>query len=39
MADRGSEFSFLIGIHVRVDISISIKPMITNFGKQLHLLV
>ena len=41
MADRSGEFSFFQGIHVRIDIridiSISIKPMTTIFGKQLHL--
>ena len=41
MADRGSEFSFFQGIHVEIDkiidISISIRPMIIKFGKQIHL--
>ena len=41
MADRGSEFRFFQGIHVRIDITIdiliSIKPIIAKFGKQLHL--
>ena len=37
MADRGGEFSFFQGIHVRIDISISVRPMITKFGKQVHL--
>ena len=41
MADRGGEFSFFEGIHVRIDIRIdtfiSIKPIITKFGKQVHL--
>ena len=41
MADRGGEFSFFQVIHVRTDIrtdiSISIRPMITKFGEQLHL--
>ena len=37
MAHRGGEFSFFLGIHVRIDISISIKLMITKFGKQKHL--
>ena len=41
MADRGVEFSFFQGIHVRIDVrvdnSISIRPMITIFGKQVHL--
>ena len=41
MVNRGSEFKFLQGIHVRIDvridISISIRPMTIKFGKQLHL--
>ena len=41
MADRGSEFSFFQDIHVRsdiiIDISISVRPMITKFVKQVHL--
>ena len=41
MADRGGEFRFFQGIHVRIDIridiSISIRHMTTNFGKQVHL--
>ena len=41
MADRGGEFSFFQGIHVRIDIridvSISVRPMNTKFGKQLYL--
>ena len=41
MADRGCEFSFFQCIHARIDIrtdiSISIRPMITKFGEQLHL--
>ena len=37
MADRGGEFRFFQGIHVRIDISISVRPMITKFGKQVHL--
>ena len=41
MADRGGEFRFFQGIHVRsditIDILISIKPIIAKFGKQLHL--
>ena len=41
MADRGAEFSFLLGIYVRtgirIGISMSIKPMITKLGKQVHL--
>ena len=41
MADRGVEFSLFQGIYaridIRIDISISIRPMITKFGKQVHL--
>ena len=37
MADRGDEFSFFQGTHVRIDSSISLRPMITKFGKQVHL--
>ena len=41
MEDQGGDFSFFQGIHVRIDkridISTSMRPMITNFGKQLHL--
>ena len=41
MADRVSEFSFFQGIHARtgltIDISISIRAIITKFGKQVHL--
>ena len=41
MADRGGELSFSQDIHVRtdigIDISISIAPMTTRFGKQVHL--
>ena len=37
MTDRGGEFNFFQGIHVRIDIPISIRPMITKFGKQVHL--
>ena len=37
MKDRGGEFSLFRGIHVRTDISISIRPMTTKFGKQVHL--
>ena len=41
MTDRGGEFTFFQGIHVifniRTDISISIKPITTKFGKQVHL--
>ena len=38
MVDLGGEFSFFHGIHVRIEIridtSISIRPMIQPFGKQ-----
>ena len=41
MTDRGGEFSFLQGILVRIDIRIYItnfiRPVITKFGKQVHL--
>ena len=41
MVDRDGEFSFFQGIHVRIgsriDISISVRPMITKFGKHVHL--
>ena len=41
MADQGGEVSFFQDIHVRIeiriDISISIQPMIIKFGKQVHL--
>ena len=41
MADQGSEFSFyqsiLKGIHIRIDASISMRPMATKFSKQVHL--
>ena len=41
MADGGGEFSFLRGNHARTDIeidfSISIGPVTTKFGKQIHL--
>ena len=41
MTDRSGEFGFFQGIHVRIDIridiSISIRPMTTKFGKQVHL--
>ena len=37
MADQGGELSFFQGsrvrIDIRIDISISIRPMITTFGK------
>ena len=41
MAHRGGELSFLKGMHVRTDvifdIPIFIRPMITDFGKQINL--
>ena len=41
MRHRGSEFSFFqciyVRIDIRIDISISIKPIITKFDKQVHL--
>ena len=41
MADQGSNFSLFQDMHlrinVRIGISISIKPMITKYGKQVHL--
>ena len=41
MADLGCDFRFFRGIHVKIDIiiniSISIGPMLTVFGKQAHL--
>ena len=41
MADLGGEFRFFQGIlekiDMRIDISISIRPMTTKFGEQLHL--
>ena len=41
MADIGSELSFFQGIYVkidiRIDISISTRPMTIKFGKQVHL--
>ena len=41
MVDQGSAFSFFQSIHVRIniriDMSISIRPMITKFGIQVHL--
>ena len=37
MADKGGEFSFFQGIHmrigIRIHISIFIRPMTTKFGK------
>ena len=42
MADRGNEFKFFVGIRVRIAvriyISISIRFVITKFGKQAHLI-
>ena len=41
MTDRGGEFSFFQGIHVRfdirIDISISVRIMTTKLGKEVHL--
>ena len=41
MADQGDLFSFFqdthIKIDIRIDISISVRPMVTKFGKQVHL--
>ena len=41
MTDRGGEFRFFQGIQVRtdirIDISISIRPMIIKYGKHVHL--
>ena len=41
MMDGGCEFNFFHGLPVRVDIrihiSISIRPMTTKFGRQVHL--
>ena len=37
MEDRRDEFSFSLCIHVKIDISIPIIPMITKFGKKVHL--
>ena len=41
MTDKEGEFCFFQGIHVRIgkkiDISISIRPMITKLGKHVHL--
>ena len=41
MADRGGGISFFQGIDaeidLKIDISLSIKPMTTKFGKQVHL--
>ena len=41
MVDRGNEFSFFQVIHVRlyirIEISVSIGPVVIKFGKQVHL--
>ena len=41
MVDPGGKFSFFLDIHVRIDvriaISISVGPMNTKGGKQVHL--
>ena len=41
MVDLGGKFSFLWGMNVRIDIridiSISIRPMTTKFNNQVHL--
>ena len=37
MADGGGEFNFFLDIHVGIDISISVRPMISKYGKQVHL--
>ena len=41
MVNQGGGFSFFQGVHVRIDIktdiSISIRPTTTKFGKQIHL--
>ena len=40
MADLGAEFSFFQGIHarinIRIDMSISVRPITTKFGKQVY---
>ena len=36
MADRGGKFSLFHSKNVRADIRISIRPMITKFGQQVH---
>ena len=41
MVVRGGEFSFFQGIvriDIRIHISISMRPMITKFSKQVHVL-
>ena len=37
MADRDCEFSFFQRNDIRIDIPISIRPMIASFGKQARL--
>ena len=37
MVDQVGELRFLQGIHVRIDISISVRSMTTKFGKQVFL--
>ena len=41
MVNRGGGINFFQGIHARInlkiDISLSIRPMTTKFGKQVHL--
>ena len=41
MVDQDDGFSFFLGNHVRIDvrihIPISVNPMTTKFGKQVHL--
>ena len=41
MVDQGEKFSFFRDIHIkidtRVDISISLRPMTTKFGKRLDI--
>ena len=37
MVDLGGEFTFFKSIHVRIDISISIRTMTIMFGKMVHL--
>ena len=40
MVGRTGEFSFIQGIHVRIDmkidISISVRPLTTKFGSEVH---
>ena len=41
MADRGVEFSFFQGIHIRIDIRVDIssyaRPLTFKFGKQVQI--